>query len=103
MVQVLLRPEFRAKVDLTGPMLTTALMWAAENGDEIMLGLLLRAGGQPNVPDRDGQPALHHATARGYVPIMKSLFESGADSEHRAKNGARPIHIATQYGHTEAV
>ena len=103
MAEVLLRPEFRAKVDLTGPVLITALMWAADNGDETVLSMILRAGAQPNVPDRDGQTALHHAAARGYAAIIKILFEAGADIEHRSKNGARPIHIATQYGHAEAV
>jgi hypothetical protein len=34
MVKILLRSEFRAKVDLTGPVLITDLMWAANNGHE---------------------------------------------------------------------
>ena len=97
MTQLLLRSEFCAKVDLPGPILTMALMWAADNSDETILGFFLRAGAQLNVPDRDGQTVLHHAAARGYVTTLKILLEAGADIEHRNRIGTRPIHIATQY------
>ena len=59
----------------------TALLEAVILGDggeahQEIVRILLAAGADPSIPDKDGVTALHHARARGHVAIAE-LLEAG--------------------------
>jgi len=49
------------------------IFWAAANGYEDVVGLLLEAGADPSVMDKDGQTPLSMATRYGHAKIAKML------------------------------
>ncbi|KAL2817926.1 ankyrin repeat-containing domain protein [Aspergillus cavernicola] len=50
-----------------------ALHWAAEEGNEDLVVLLLEKGSEPNTLDCFGQTALHYAAEKGYEGITRCL------------------------------
>lgn len=64
--------------DLDG---TPALMLAIENGDGVMVSMLLREGADPDIMDREsGETALTMAAGRNSEDLVRRLLEGGADS-----------------------
>ena len=43
------------------------------------------------------------AAARGHLGIVRLLLEAGADSEHAANDGQRPLQIAAEEGQLDIV
>ncbi|RYG46872.1 hypothetical protein EON79_08960 [bacterium] len=79
--------ESGAPVDWIEPDGETALIFAAQKGDEDMLELLIEFGADPNIQDRKGRTALHRAAAPETEPgyhvdfqIEAYLGEFGRDS-----------------------
>lgn len=73
-----------------------ALFWAVSGNRPLFVKWLTS---QPidldlQEPNCSNQTALHEAAARGYVPIVKTLVESGADVSCRDKWGYTPLHGA---------
>jgi ankyrin repeat protein len=56
----------------------TALMIAAENGDEECLRILIKAGADLELKDHEGQSALHFATRSGREGSIRILINAGA-------------------------
>lgn len=72
--------ELIDKPDKTG---TTALMLAAEDGQEVSLQRLLQAGAQINVFDFEGRTALHRAAAAGQSRSCQLLLRfDDADNDY---------------------
>lgn len=71
----------------------TALMYAIQNGRTEIVPLLLQHGADPNIFDRDGYTALHHAVERTYsaadMRVVNLLFKHGADVNARRIPGRR--------------
>ncbi|KAJ4461719.1 putative Darpin-darpin Rigid Fusion [Paratrimastix pyriformis] len=69
-----------------------------------ILGLILKAGVQPNLPDGAGETPLHLAALAGCAPYISTLLAEGADpcvTENAL--GWTPLHHAVAAGSQEAV
>ena len=70
-----------------------ALAHAAAGGDiEQIRSLLNEDAGLINATDRGGKTALFKAINRGDLSLVLELLDRGADVDHRAADGSRPIH-----------
>lgn len=75
------------------------LHWAAENGVESTVTLLLEQGADVNAPGWFGNTPLHLAVR--YPNIVKILLENGADVTLANNFKNTPLHVAVRY--TESV
>ena len=71
------------------------LHFAAQRGDEQMVGLLLERGATCDLPDADGNTALHHAGRVNAVEVAWRLMAAGADEDHRNGFGETPFEVAS--------
>ncbi len=95
----------RIKAAKDGAMLTerggsTALVFAAQNGDPESAKLLLGAGASPNDASAEGHSALVIATFNGNGPVARVLLEGGADP-NAAGGGFTALHAAALRGDLE--
>lgn len=66
---------------------------AAADGDiEGVRSLLNEDGGLINATDKGGKTVLFKAIDRGDLSLVLELLDRGADVDHRAADGSRPIH-----------
>jgi ankyrin repeat protein len=79
----------------------TPLMMVAEIGSDAETGsafeaakLAVEQGADVNVADKEGQTALHLATAAGADPIVQLLADNGANLNAKNKLGQSPLSIA---------
>ncbi|KDQ07887.1 hypothetical protein BOTBODRAFT_38446 [Botryobasidium botryosum FD-172 SS1] len=69
--------------------------WYRDDSDcQEMVNILLRAGADINLQDRDQRTALHDASRRGLAATTRLLLASGADPNIRYKNGKTALHHA---------
>lgn len=81
----------------------TALVEAAQRGDDKSVNLLLAYKADPNLRMKDGATAMHHA-ADGENPfIVKRLYESGAEMNARDENGLTPLDRAQKKGNKAVI
>jgi ankyrin repeat domain-containing protein 50 len=81
----------------------TPLWWAAENGHEAVVKLLLETM-DVDSKDTDGQTPLSWAAERGHEAVVKLLLETGKmDVDSKAKYGQTPLSWAAQNGHEAVV
>jgi hypothetical protein len=76
-----LHPEFQ----------TTALSWAAIQGDLENTRLLIERGCDPSIPNPDGNTPLHAAMFFGHFPVAEYLLEHGADISKKNNNQETPV------------
>ena len=80
----------------------TALTWAATNGQEEIVHLLLEAGADTEWRGDDDPPlytALHVAAQYGRSEVARVLLEFDADTEAFDGERRRPLHLACLKGH----
>jgi hypothetical protein len=77
----------------------TPLMMAAIWGETPIIRALLRARGNVNATDSDGETVLMYAAAEGTVDVVKALIAAGAALDIQNSAGATALHIAAQYNH----
>jgi len=77
----------------------TPLMWAASQGNEQLVELLVDQGAAVNMQNFVGETALILAAARGLDKICTLLVENGGDSRLSTIDGTTPLHLATSGGH----
>ena len=70
---------------------TTALSWAAINGDLDSVRLLLERGCNPSIANPDGNTPLHASMFFGHYPVAEYLLDHGADLQKKNNNGESPI------------
>ena len=58
----------------------TSLVWAAQEGHEQVVDILLKAGANPDIQGQGGWTALMVASKRGHKGIVKALVEGKADT-----------------------
>ena len=82
----------------------TPLHWAAENGQDAVIKLLL-AQEKVDLEARDvwGQTALWIAAERDYPNVIKLLIQAKADPEARDTRGRTPLYIAAVRGRSDTV
>ena len=81
----------------------TALMFAAQYGDDITVKRLLIEGVDINVKDKNRNTALLHAASNGKVEITKILLNAGTDVNAKNKRRNTALILAVWYGHIDTV
>ena len=82
----------------------TPLSWAAENGNEIMVKLLLEKGAEVNVKDTEcGQTPLSLAARRGHEAVAKLLLKKGAEMDIEDDSCRTPLSWAAGNGYEAVV
>ncbi len=75
---------------------------AAAKGDLAEVEKVLKwEPAQLNLADKDGATALHHATAKDHLAVIKFLIEKKADVNAKKKDGVTPLHIAAALGYKD--
>lgn len=74
---------------------------AFDNGD--VVGVLLNAGAQVELRNKDGITALEFAVVYGGTGAVKSLLAAGADPNGFDDKGLNPVHRASVEGHVDVV
>lgn len=77
-----------------GPADLGPLHYAAERGDEQMVGLLLERGATCDLPDFNGNTALHHAGRVDSAEVTRRLMAAGANELLKNKGGETPLEAA---------
>jgi uncharacterized protein len=91
-----------ADVDAAGGDGTTAIMYAAANGDLELVRALIKAGANVKLQNQFGTSALTEAAIIGSAPIIEALLKAGADPNFRTPNGETPLMAAARTGKIEA-
>lgn len=84
-------PDFRSALRANDHRMLT---WAVRSGRHGAVPLLLEAGLDPNVPDGDGETALHLAVRGDSLETVDALLHAGANSNARNFDMATPLDIA---------
>jgi hypothetical protein len=79
----------------------TALMDAAQQGDEGLLRYLLSRGANPDLQSKDGQSALVLSVGRNDVSMSRLLLENGADPDLPDKLGLTARKYAKLFHHPD--
>src|SRR3984885_13355516 len=87
-----------ADVNATAADGTTAIMYAAANGDLELVRALIKAGADVKAKNQFGTSALTEAAIIGSAPIIEALLKAGADSNFRTPNGETPLMAAARTG-----
>ncbi|KAF9157303.1 palmitoyltransferase akr1 [Actinomortierella ambigua] len=69
----------------------TSLMWAAYQGDNLTVELLLRHGARIDTRDNEGFTPLHWAVVKGNRDCLAKILAAGADVHVKDRNGKTPI------------
>lgn len=87
------------------PRHATPLYYASSFGlSDLVLTLVLNSKTRLNAPgSRFGGTALHAATLRQHVPVMRALLDAGADLNKADFNGVTPLHTAVTHANVEVV
>src|ERR1700730_2991445 len=81
---------------------STAVMYAAANGDLELVRALLKAGANVKLKNQFGTSALTEAAIIGSTPVIDALLKAGADPNTRNPEGETPLMAAARSGHVEA-
>lgn len=85
--------EIRCSVNTGDNFNRTALHWAAENGNESTVQILLEKGVEVSREDSCRNTALHRAIRNGHLEVAMVLVEKGAKAQ------AAMFHLATEGNH----
>ena len=79
---------------------TTPLSWAAAEGSEESIQLLLKqAGTELNIPDKSGQTPLLRAADAGHTKCIRMLLDKGTNVKHADNEGRTALSLAAIKGH----
>ncbi|KAI1205011.1 uncharacterized protein F4807DRAFT_444749 [Annulohypoxylon truncatum] len=79
------------------------LSWAAANGHEAVVKLLLEKGADIEFKDCLGQTPLSWAAEKGREAVVKLLLEKGADIESKDNSGKTPLSWAAKFDNEAVV
>ena len=99
------RALLEQQVDVNAPEVdgTTALHWAAYQGDLDTARLLLRAGANADTPNRYAVTPLALACGRGNGPIVEALLDAGADANTTLPEGETVLMAAARSGNVDVL
>ncbi len=81
---------------------TTALIWAAYNGDAELAERLIAAGADLDVKNEFGTSALSEAAIGGYTDVIAALLARGAEPNLANPEGETPLMAVARTGNVEA-
>ncbi len=81
---------------------STAIMYAAADGDLELVRALIKAGSDVKLKNQFGTSAITEAAIIGSAPIIDALLKAGADPNFRTPNGETPLMAAARSGHLDA-
>ena len=81
----------------------TALHWAVYRSDLVITDLLIRAGANPTVANREGATPLSLACLTGSTPIIMRLLDAGADPNEQLPRGETALMMASRTGNVAAM
>jgi ankyrin repeat protein len=81
----------------------SALHYAAEGGNHVVVTLLLEKGADINAKTLAGFSPLHDSAAGGHAATVKILLDKGADANVKTADGTTPLHASVQGGHDAVV
>ncbi|HVG53021.1 MAG TPA: ankyrin repeat domain-containing protein [Vicinamibacterales bacterium] len=85
-----------------GPDGTTAIMYAASNGDVELVRALIKAGANVKVKNQFGTSAITEAAIVGATPVIDALLKAGADPNTKNPEGETPLMAVARSGNVEA-
>jgi ankyrin repeat protein len=91
-----------ANVNATRADDSTAIMYAAANGDLELVRALIKAGANVKLKNQLGTSAITEAAIIGSAPIIDALLKAGADPNFRNLDGETPLMAAARSGKVEA-
>jgi ankyrin repeat protein len=91
-----------ANINAPGADGTTAIMYAAANGDLDLVRALIKAGANVKPKNQFGTSALTEAAIIGSAPIISELLKAGADPNFRTPDGETPVMAAARSGKIDA-
>jgi uncharacterized protein len=91
-----------ANVNATAADGTTAIMYAAANGDLDLVRALIKAGANVKLSNQFGTSAITEAAIIGSTPIVEALLKAGADPNFKTPNGETPLMSAARTGKIDA-
>jgi hypothetical protein len=83
--------KYGAKVDLRDSGGTTALMYAAQRGQDRILKLLLSHRADINARSKTGRTALMDAVEEGQIKCVRALLEAGANVDLKEQEGQNAL------------
>ena len=81
---------------------TTALHWAAHNGDVELVNRLLRAGADAKAKNQFGATPMSEAAFLGNIPIMEALLGAGADPDSPGPDNETALMLVSRTGNVAA-
>lgn len=72
----------------------TALHWAVASDNEEIVSILINAGTNVNIPDRDSITPLILASNLGNISIVRLLISNGSNVNHKDRMGTTALHYA---------
>jgi ankyrin repeat protein len=81
---------------------STALLWAAHNGDAELVERLLKAGADAKVHNQFGASAMSEAAFNGNVAIMGALLKAGADPDSLSADGQTALMVVARTSNVAA-
>lgn len=91
--------NFSSSADVKDEFYMTALMWAARNGYEETVTLLVEKGADLNERDFEGWTPLMFAVTSGQRETVELLLEKGADTGRKENFGKTAAALAGIYNH----
>ena len=92
----------KVNVNVTEPDGTTALHWAANQGDAATVDLLIKAGATVKARNRYGATPFGLAVTEGHGAVIERLLQAGEDP-NAVINGDPALMLAARSGHVDAV
>ena len=77
--------------------------WAAENGHEAVVKLLLEKGAELETKSSSGRKPLSYAAENGHDVVVKLVLEKGAELETKDNYGGTPLSWAAKDCHKAVV
>ena len=81
----------------------TALHYAADKGNKVLVEALLSWGAEVDRQDLEGRTPLYGACEEGHLACVTTLLKAGASFSLPTNDGSLPIHIAAQNNKIEVV
>ena len=81
----------------------TAIQWAAYRNDLSLADVLIAAGANVKIANREGATPLYLASLQGSSEMIQKLLEAGADVNETGPQGETPLMLAARSGNLDSI